>query len=171
MKLSTLIDNLKSYQSKLSPQVTDLKDFKGNLEAEIHKYQADKDKRDRIGFIVAKTMANTTCDFDNLMTDDSVPTKMMASQQLQYKKFFFTFHEGMNRELQSSGEVDEYNGQGLGAGEEEKRPDEFITKVKEFLRRVSLKGFTLGEFDKDGENFEIPLIKSKLHWSIITCGS
>lgn len=57
----------------------DLKDFKGNLEAEIHKYQAEKDKKDRIGFIVSKTIGNTGCDFDNLMYDDGHPNKNFAT--------------------------------------------------------------------------------------------
>lgn len=57
----------------------ELKDFKGNLEAEIHRYYAEKDKRDRIGFIVSKTIANTSCDFDNLLLDDAYPSKVLAT--------------------------------------------------------------------------------------------
>ena len=36
-----------------------------------------------------------------------------------------------------------------------------------FFKRVLEKNFTLGDFDKDGVNFQVPLIKSKLNFKFL----
>lgn len=48
----------------------DLKDFKGDLEREVMNIQKEKEKRDRIGFIMSTVISNINCNFDHIGADE-----------------------------------------------------------------------------------------------------
>ena len=144
-----MLENLKNLQNQVKTEVVTLGDFKGDLEKDVSQIYKEKEKRDRIGFIMSQVVANVSCNFENLALDES-PNKQLASQIYLYKRYLAIQNETMQQREASSGENDDnqmYNGNNTFE-DEKKLEQEFSMKVKSLLHRVQHRMLTVENFEK-----------------------
>jgi hypothetical protein len=90
MRLSKMVEELQesSLKNQEVPEIH-LKDFKGDLEREVLNITKEKEKRDRIGYIMSSVVANTSCNFDHIGADDRHKfAKQYAASTFNYKRIF-----------------------------------------------------------------------------------